>query len=139
MGNAQKPTPQTCHIDIKYFSLCLLMQHHAPGLHRHIYQHGRPPHRGTTTYPIPPPCQFGTWPRLTYIFPCPYSQITHPTLTYLFLHLSPPLLQLKLCAYTALKRRTFSTTHGSVTSAWIVQSTIPHCLVHNSLWGGVTI
>jgi hypothetical protein len=22
MANAQKPTPQTCHIDIKYFSLC---------------------------------------------------------------------------------------------------------------------
>jgi hypothetical protein len=22
MGNAQKPTPRTCHIDIKYFALC---------------------------------------------------------------------------------------------------------------------
>jgi hypothetical protein len=22
MGNAQKPTPRTCHIDIKYFSIC---------------------------------------------------------------------------------------------------------------------
>jgi hypothetical protein len=27
MGNAQKPTPQTCHIDIKYFSLCKWVEH----------------------------------------------------------------------------------------------------------------
>jgi hypothetical protein len=149
MGNAQKPTPQTWHIDIKYFSLCDWVERDLMLLDRidtsinmadHLMKALQPTlfHRHTNfLFGHIPPTYSPVYPSIIGHFP------THTPNIDLFV---PTSFTTQLTACTGrtmhLSRRTISTIHGSASSAWVVQSNIPCRLSLPStfgLWGGVSV
>ncbi len=71
MGNVQKPTSRTRHMDIKHFSICEWVERDLmPQLNWYLNQHGQLSHKKTLLGIISPACQFSLRSCFSYVFSC---------------------------------------------------------------------
>jgi hypothetical protein len=133
MGNAQKPTTRTCHINIKNFILWMgWTQSYATGTYWYIYQHVGPYDEGLTDNTLPPTQQLYSWSHPTNVFShLPFhhwnvyqSHCGHQTFCSAFLHYSYYRGSCSRSCFHLVWLPTQPT--ASHHWAWIVQSTISY-------------